>query len=333
MARVLVIGGTLFIGRALVRRLLARGDEVTILHRAETTPFGDRVSSIRCDRNDVDGVRRVLRGRGFGVIYDNVYDWQRGTTAEQVTAAALACEGLKRYVFTSSVAAYGDVDEADEDAPLAAADHPDDYVRNKAESERALLRLHAENGLPAVSLRPPYIYGPENPFYREAFFWDRLLVPRPIIVPGDGSRLMGFIHADDFARASILAAESERAAGRAYNIAHAHPVTQEELVRTLARVAGVEPRLVFVPRETLTARGGRVFEPPYYFGQYFDMPAIVQKTDRARDELGFEARDFEEGLADSFEWYRREGVRKEPDVSWEDELLGSLERSQPQLLP
>ena len=333
MARVLVIGGTLFIGRALVRRLLEQGDKVTILHRAETTPFGDRVASIRCDRNDIVGVRTALAERDFDVVYDNVYDWQRGTTAEQVTAAALACEGLKRYVFTSSVAAYGDLDEADEDAPLAAADHPDDYVRNKAESERALLRLHAENGLPAVTLRPPYIYGPENPFYREAFFWDRLLVARPIIVPGDGSRLMGFIHADDFARASILAAESERAAGRAYNIAHAHPVTQEELVRTLARVAGVEPRLVFVPRETLTARGGRVFEPPYYFGQYFDMPAIVQKTDRARDELGFEARDFEEGLADSFEWYRREGVRKEPDVSWEDELLGSLERSQPQLLP
>ena len=327
MARVLVIGGTLFLGRALVRRLLERGDEVTILHRAETTPFGDQVNSLRCDRNDIDGVRQVLAGWNFDVVYDNVYDWQRGTTAEQVTAAALGCEGLKRYVFTSSVAAYGDAREVDEDAPLAPPDHPDDYVRNKAESERTLLRLHAENGLPAVTLRPPYIYGPENPFYREAFFWDRLLASRPIIVPGDGSRLMQFIHADDFARASILAAETEKAVGRSYNIAHAHPVTQEELVRALARVAGVEPLLTFVPRETLIARGGGIFKPPYYFGQYFDMPAIVQKTERARDELGFEARDFEDGLADSFAWYRREGVRREPDVSWEDELLRSLERN------
>ena len=103
------------------------------------------------------------------------------------------------------------------------------------------------------------------------------------------------------------------------------PVTQEELVRALARVAGVEPLLTFVPRETLIARGGGIFEPPYYFGQYFDMPAIVQKTERARDELGFEARDFEEGLAGSFAWYQRQGVRKKPDVSWEDELPASLE--------
>ena len=40
-------------------------------------------------------------------------------------------------------------------------------------SERILFRLHQRNGFPAVTMRPPYIYGPGNPFYREAFFWDR----------------------------------------------------------------------------------------------------------------------------------------------------------------
>lgn len=53
MARVLVIGGTQLIGRALVEQLLARGDEVALMHRSHDTPFGDRVRSIRCDRNDV----------------------------------------------------------------------------------------------------------------------------------------------------------------------------------------------------------------------------------------------------------------------------------------
>ena len=45
-------------------------------------------------------------------------------------------------------------------------------------SERALFRLHAAEGLPVVTLRPPFIYGPENPFYREAFFWDRMRADR-----------------------------------------------------------------------------------------------------------------------------------------------------------
>ena len=86
------------------------------------------------------------------------------------------------------------------DDPLAPPDHPELYVRNKGESERALFRLHRDQGIPVATLRPPYIYGPENPFYREAFFWDRLLADRPIIVPGDGSRLMQFVHVDDVAR-------------------------------------------------------------------------------------------------------------------------------------
>jgi hypothetical protein len=45
--------------------------------------------------------------------------------------------------------------------------------------------MRQRSGLPVVTLRPPFIYGPENPFYREAFFWDRMRKGRPIILPGD----------------------------------------------------------------------------------------------------------------------------------------------------
>ena len=325
MSRVLVIGGTLFIGRALVRRLLARGDEVTILHRGQGTPFGGSVAEIHCDRNDTSGIRQKLSGERFDFVYDNVYDWERGTTAEQVLASAEACaKGLSRYVYMSSVAAYGEGLDRGEDSPLAAPDHPEPYVRNKAESERALLGRHRGSGFPAVTLRPPFIYGPENPFYREAFFWDRLLVRRPIIMPGDGSRLMQFVHVDDLACAAILAAESDEAPGRSYNVAHDHAVTQEEVVRAMAEAAGHAAELVRVDRETIAAHGGGAFAPPCYFGQYFDMPPITQKTGKARGELGFQPRTFAEGLADTFHWYQRQPGREAPDFSWENELLAAV---------
>ena len=325
MSRVLVIGGTLFIGRALVRRLLARGDEVTILHRGRANPFAGRVGEIHCDRNDVDGMRRALAGRRFDLVFDNVYDWQRGTTAEQISAAAMACsEGVKRFVFVSSVAAYGEGLDHDEDDPLAPPGHPELYVRNKAESERALFRLHREKGVPAATLRPPYIYGPENPFYREAFFWDRLAAERPIIIPGDGSRLMQFVHVDDVARAAILAADKDAAVGRAYNVANERAVTQLELVRAIARAAGKDhPKLVHVPRERIEASGGGIFEPPFYFAQYFDMPPITQKIDRARQELSFEPKPFSDGLAETFQWHQRRQGPAAADFSWEEKLLAA----------
>jgi nucleoside-diphosphate-sugar epimerase len=324
LIRCLVIGGTLFIGRALVRRLLARGDQVTILHRGRHNPFAGQTEEIHCDRNDTAAIEQALAGKRFDVVFDNVYDWQRGTTAEQVEAAALACaDGLQRYVFTSSVAAYGKGLNRTEDAPLAPPDHPESYVRHKAGTERRLFRLHRERGLPSVTLRPPYIYGPENPFYREAFFWDRLLAGRPIIIPEDGQRLMQFVLADDLARAAILAAEKHEAAGKAYNVANPEPVTQVELVDALATAAGKTATKVFLPREKLLAAGGNLFEPPFYFGQYFDMPPITQNTERAKRELGFEATPFDTGLAETFAWYQAWKDRPAPDFSCDDKVLAA----------
>lgn len=326
MDRVLVIGGTLFIGQALVKRLLERGDDVTILHRGHHNPFAGHAREIRCDRNDTVAIAKAVKG-GYDLVFDNVYDWQRGTTGEQILAAAAACdENLRRYVFVSSCAAYGDGLNCGEDSPLAPSDCPDLYCRNKADSERALLALYAEKGVPTTTLRPPFIYGPRNPFYREAFFWDRLSAGRPILVPEDGSRLMHFVLVGDLVSAALLAANTPAAAGRAYNVAHDRPVRQDEFVRMLGEAAGVEPDLRYIPRETALRLGGQVFQPPYYFGQYFDMPPITLDVTRARRELGFRPVSMAGGLGQTWQCYsgsERE-IQGRPDFSFDDIALAAL---------
>src|SRR5438477_3516250 len=118
--RVLVIGGTLFIGKLLVKRLLGAGHDVTILHRKTEHPFGRRVRSVVADRNDAASIRSALVGQKFDAVYDLAYDWERGTTAAQVEATAKSIPGdLTRYIFMSSVAAYGDGLNHAEDDPLA----------------------------------------------------------------------------------------------------------------------------------------------------------------------------------------------------------------------
>ena len=321
MARALVIGGTLFIGRALVDQLLERGDDVVIMHRGKGTPFGDRVGEIRCDRNDVAAVRKSLSGDRFDVVYDNVYDWDRGTTAEQVTAAAIAsAEGLSRYVFTSSIAAYPPGGEYDERDPLVPSNFPNPYGAQKADSERALFELHRTQGIPVTTLRPTFIYGPHNPFDREAFFWDRLLAGRPIIVPEDGTRTMQWVHVRDVASAAVLAATKDVAIGHAYNLASYPPITQIEFVELLARIAEREAHFVHIPREQIEQAGGQLFAPPYYFGVYLDIPPITARIDRVRSELGLELTPLEAGLRETYRWYEQQR-RPQPDFSWEDRLL------------
>lgn len=321
MARVLVIGGTLFIGRTLVDELLERGDEVVIMHRGNGTPFGERVGEIRCDRNDVAAVRAALNGKKFDVVYDNVYDWERGTTADQVSAAAIAtAKGLDRYVFTSSVAAYPPGGDYDERAPLVPSDYPNPYAAQKADSERALFELHRRQGIPVTTLRPAFIYGPHNPFDREAFFWDRLHAGRPIIIPEDGSRTMQWVHVRDVAHAAVLAATKDIAVGHAYNLASYPPLTQIEFVELLARIAGRRADLVHIPREQIERAGGQLFAPPLYFGVYLDIPPITTRPDRVRSELGLTLTPIEEGLRETYRWYERQ-QRPQPDFSWEDRLL------------
>src|SRR5437762_9563182 len=86
--KVLVIGGTMFIGRLLVAELLKAGHQITVMHRKPKHDFGRRVHNLMADRNDAGSVREALRFTGFQVVFDNVYDWERGTTAAQVEGTA-----------------------------------------------------------------------------------------------------------------------------------------------------------------------------------------------------------------------------------------------------
>ncbi len=318
--RMLVIGGTLFMGREVVSRLVARGHDVSVLHRRPQHDLGPAVRNLQADRSDLTSVARILGEETFDAVVDMAYDFQRGTPAAHVEAAARACgPQLRRYVFMSSTAAYGGGLDRLEDAPLAPDEVPVAYVQHKAMAERALFRMHADTGFPVVTFRPPFVYGPRQPFYREAFFWDRLLDGRPIVLPDDGTTLMQWVYVDDVAEACMRALEVPEAVGHAFNLAHP-PVSQREFVEALARVAGVEPRLVPVPRAEIVAAGGDVFAGRLYFGEYLDLPPITQVVDKVTRLLGLTPMAFDEGLRPSFAWYRAQ-PRRPVDYTFEDGLL------------
>jgi 2'-hydroxyisoflavone reductase len=224
------------------------------------------------DRNDAESVREALSGRRFDVVFDNVYDWERGTTAAQVEATVRACgDRLSRYIFMSSVAAYGDGLNHKESDPLAPDYHADPYVRHKATTERLLFRMHAQTGLAggdfpaavrlrtqqsvlprAVLLGPPARRPPDHHPRR-----------RP---PADAVRLRQGPGA-----AMVRAMEEPRAVGEAFNIGDLKPLTQVELVERLARAANTEATLARVPRDLIQQAGGNAMEEPYYFGEYLDL--------------------------------------------------------------
>jgi 2'-hydroxyisoflavone reductase len=320
--KVLVIGGTLFIGRLLVDELVKGGHEVAVLHRKPKHDLGRRVENIMADRNDADSLREALSGRRFEVVFDNVYDWQRGTTAAQVEATIRAVgDRITRYVFMSSVAAYGDGLNHKESDPLAPDYHAEPYVRHKAVTERMLFRMHAQTGFPVVTFRPPFVYGPNNPFYREQFFWDRMRAGRPIIIPGDGYRLMQFVYVNDLVQAMVRAMIEPKALGEAFNIGDPKPITQVEVVEKLAKVANVEPTLVRVPRDIITQAGGNAMEEPYFFGEYLDIPPITEYIGKVTRVLKMKLTPFEAGLKETYRWYTRNHKPRTAGFEFDDKVL------------
>jgi nucleoside-diphosphate-sugar epimerase len=321
-----VIGGTLFIGRLLVAELVKAGHEVTVLHRKPKHDFGKKVGNLVADRNNADALREALSGRTFDIVYDNAYDHEHGTNAAQVEATAkiVSASGrLQRYVFMSSVSAYGDGLNHHEGDALAPDDHPEPYVRNKAMSERILFRMHQRSGFPVVTLRPPYIYGPGNPYYREAFFWDRLRAGRALVLPGDGRRLMQFVHVSDVVSVCLRVIETQDTIGHAFNVANARPLTQVEAVDAFAATLGKEVQFVRIPRERILRAGGHPVGPKLYFGVLFDLPAITMVINKAQRMLKFKPVDFAVGLKETYRWYVRAKAYPEQDYRFEDALIAA----------
>lgn len=321
--RILVIGGTVFIGREIVRQAASSGHEVTVLHRRDRHDLGPDIRNLQADRSDLASLSHLLRDGRFDAVFDVAYDWEKGTTASQVESAARSCgEGLRRYVFISTIAAYGPGLDHRENAPLVPDHYPNPYAQQKASSERALFRMHADSGFPITTFRPPFVHGPRQPFDREQFFWDRLRDGRPIILPDGGHVPMQWVFVSDLAAACIRAIEVPAAMGEAFNIAHVECLTQRSYVEALARVAGLTPTFVSIPQAAIQAAGGNPFAGNLYFGQYLDIPAHTSVIEKAPRILGIMPTSLDAALSASFAWYAAQ-PRRQVDYAFEDRLLAT----------
>ncbi len=233
---VLVIGGSGFVGGAVVRALLARGHEVTVLNRGSKPVAG--AAQLVADRNDPEAVEDALLARAFDVMIDtNCY------TGEQAAIMIAATEGkVRRALVISSAAVYGNSARMPptEDEPIGGATVWSPYGQNKSKVEDAY-RAARQFGS-CVIVRPPYVFGPNNNFERERWVWARQLNNRPVLIPGNGRSRVQFLHEDDLGDVVEMLSCGMRMGVEVFNVADRQIVTLSELVSMLAWIAGCEDR-------------------------------------------------------------------------------------------
>lgn len=306
--RVLVMGGTRFIGVYLTQRLLAQGHEVVLFNRGnKPAPAG--VQQITGDRTDAAQLRSALAGESFDAIFDN-----NGRELSDTQPLVELFEGkLQHFVYVSSAGVYLKSDQM----PHFEGDAVDPKSRHKGKFETE--DYLANQAIPFTSVRPVYIYGPQNYNDLEAWFFDRIVHDRPIPIPGHGAHLTQLGHCDDLAAAMVAVLGNSQAIGQIYNISGERSVTFDGLARACAIAAGKSAEDLAIVH----------YNPKDFdFGKRKAFPMRAQHffTDvhKAMTELDWKPQfDLVSGLKDAFQWdYLASGRDKaEKDFSTDDEIL------------
>src|SRR5438874_1363464 len=253
--KVLVMGGSRFNGLALVEELVRAGHDVTTFNRGQTnTDLPRQVHQLYGDRKDIPDLKEKLGREEFDVVQDtSAYVLEDVQSMVEILAGRTG-----HYIFASSCAVYDPVFERvlpiNEDTPLNWSEAPNNsYGRNKAFCEKFLVDAYRRNGFPASITRYPMVYGPRNfSPQRESLMFTRLLMGRPILIPGDGMTLGHLSYVRDQATAQRKMMLNQRTFGQAYNMAQTEYYSDESYVDVCAEIVGAKAEKVFIPTHIAT---------------------------------------------------------------------------------
>ncbi|ELR98122.1 NAD-dependent epimerase/dehydratase family protein [Gloeocapsa sp. PCC 73106] len=310
--RILIMGGTRFIGVYLTKILVEAGHEVVLFNRGNKPTPLPGVKQITGDRLQPEVLKEKLAGEHFDAIFDN----NGRELADTQPLVELFQGKIQHFVYVSSAGVYLPTHQL----PHREGDaiDPQSRHRGKYETEAYL----TEMGLPWTSIRPTYIYGPQNYNDLEAWFFDRLVRDRPLPIPGNGLHLTQFGHVADLATAMASVLGNHKAIGQIYNISGDRYVTFDGLAYACAAALGKSPDSL-----SLVHYNPRDFD----FGKSKAFPLRVQHfcadIHKATTELDWLPQfDLVSGLKDSFEQdYLVSGRdRQEIDFSVDDKILESI---------
>ncbi len=310
--RILIMGGTRFIGVYLTKVLLEQGHEVVLFNRGNKPAPIAGVAQIHGDRKDAAQLKDKLASESFDVVFDNN---GRELTDTQPLVEIFK-DRVQHFIYVSSAGVYlksHQMPHKEEDAV-----DPNSRHKGKHQTEAYL----AESGIPWTSIRPTYIYGSQNYNDLEAWFFDRLVRNRPILIPGNGLHFTQFGHVQDLAVGMSKIIGNPKAIGQIYNLSGDRYVTFDGLAYACAEAVGKSPDEVKIVH----------YDPSNFdFGKRKAFPLRVQHffadVTKAKRDLDWKPQyDLVSGLKESLENdYLASGRDStEIDFSLDEMILGKM---------
>jgi nucleoside-diphosphate-sugar epimerase len=313
--RALVLGGSTFVGRRLVNRLVERGDDVAVLNRGQTpSALPAQVRRFVADRTDAASMRSALEGTVWDAVYD-VSGFVMVAGGSSITELLELFDGRTgAYVFVSSIMAYEPTPLMPwtEDQP-ASSDPPTTYGGFKAYAESEVRKRFEETGFPGSVARPAAIYGPDNNIHdMDTAMFLRLRRKLPILVPHGGLVTVSYGHVDDLcAQLIAMGAAPEAVAGEVLN-ATGQAITTAGYVQALAEISGEEADVRLVADDALPMLRQK-FDKPLWGHLFNARHHGILSMDKA-ERLGLPVeRGFVLGHQQTYEWFSSSPLADAPD--------------------
>lgn len=299
MKKILVTGGTVFVSRYVAEYYAKLDYEVYVLNR-NTRKQSDNVTLIGGDRHNLGN---TLKAYHFDIILDIT-----AYTKEDITILLDALGGFDEYIMISSSAVYPEFASQPfmENGQLGENKFWGKYGTDKIEAEKELL-----NRVPnAYILRPPYLYGPMNNVYREAFVFECALTNRIFYLPKDGTMELQFFHVNDLCR-FIDVILDKKPEYHIFNVGNKETISIKEWIKLCYEAAGKEVQFISIHNGCEQRNYFPFYDYEYYLDvtkQYSLMPDIQPLPD---------------GLKKAFDWYvaNRDKVTPKPYLEYIEDNL------------
>lgn len=278
MKKILVTGGTVFVSRYIAEYYVEKGHDVYVLNR-NSREQSKGVTLIQADRHNLGD---ALRGYCFDIVIDTAY------SADDVEMLLKALGSWKDYILISSSAVYPEYapQPFKEDTILGVNKYWGKYGTDKIEAETMLLKRNPN----AYIVRPPYLYGPMNNVYREAFVFDCALADRKFYLPKDGEMKLQFFHIHDLCRFIDILLEN-RPEQHVFNVGNRSAVSIREWVELCYQVVGKNVEFVNVHKD--------IEQRNYFSFHDYEYYLDVSKQYKLMEDV----KPLKEGLNEALEWY------------------------------
>lgn len=307
--RLLMLGGTEFVGRAVVEDALARGWDVTVFNRGRNEP-PPGATVLRGDRTAPDGLAALAAAGGEWDAVVDAWSWAPSAVRD---AARLLAGRAERFVYVSSRSVYPipSPPGLDEDAPVVDGspddDESDDYARAKRGGELAAVGAFGADR--TVLVRAGLILGPHENVGRLPWWLTRIAEGGRVLAPGPRDLGLQYVDARDLAAWTLDAIE-KRLSGPFNLVSAPGHTTMGDLLDACVRTTGSDARLVWTDPERILEAGIEpwtelpVWLPP---GEFYDTFHLAN-VDRALS-TGLHCRPVDATVADTWAWLRTMGGR------------------------